>query len=99
LVNKKTCREGGDESVDEVKGDCGPQEGGDLLISCDNELEISRVSDPKVIPAGQIKIFTSLLKIKKGVKGSYLCKIVLFGKDENDILISGVNKDIIIEVS
>ena len=107
LVNEQTCpdvedaiREGNgisDEFDLPHHDDCGPQDGIDLLISCDNELKINKVSEPKTIPAGEVQNFMSILDIKKGVKGSYLCKIIVFGNNAEGELIQGFTKDLIIE--
>lgn len=103
LVNEKygaiegmVCPEGEEGGPD---GDCGPQNGIDLLIKCSNELGISSVSLPSVIMAGEIQKFTSVLEVKKGVKGNYICEIRVFGNDEDGDSIEGFKKDLIIEVA
>jgi len=78
--------------------DCGPQEGIDLIVRCDNELQINEVSLPKKILSGEIQTFTSLFSIKKGVSGRYLCNLRVFGHDSNDVEITGYAKDLTIEV-
>jgi len=78
--------------------DCGPQEGIDLIIRCDNELQINEVSLPKKILSGEIQTFTSLFSIKKGVSGRYLCNLRVFGHDSNGVEITGYAKDLTIEV-
>jgi hypothetical protein len=51
----------------------------DLLVKCDNGLQINKVSDTKIILSGEIETFTTIIQIKKGVKGSFLCNMGLFG--------------------
>jgi len=89
--NAKVCPQGASE--EDV--DCGPQKNGiDLLISCENGLQISRVSDPKKIPAGEVSTFMSIINIKNGVKGTFLCQIKLYGDG-----VENIEKDLTIEVN
>jgi len=82
----------------DIKSDCGPHEGIDLLIRCDNELKINKISNPRTIAVGEAEEFSAILHIKKGIKGSYLCKILVFGNNAEGELIQGFAKDLIVEV-
>lgn len=94
LLDENSCPDGAEEEIE----DCGPQDGIDVLVKCDNELKINKVSLPKLIMAGETQSFISILDIKKGVKGNYLCEIVVFGNNPDGSLIEGFQKDLTIEV-
>ena len=78
---------------DEGEFDCGPQDGVDIIVRCDNELRVNSVSNPKKIMSGEVQDFTSIIEVRKGVKGTYLCELEVFGEGIVDY-----NKDITIEV-
>jgi len=83
---------------DEGMHDCGPRNDGiDLLLSCDNALSINKVSQAKDIFAGEVQEFTSIINVKEGAKGTFLCSIRIFGDTASGI-ITGFQKDIVIEV-
>jgi hypothetical protein len=72
--------------------------GVDLLFVCDNELQIISRSIPKVINVGDYETFSSVIKIKKGIQGTFLCNIKVLGQDEETNEIQGYEKDLTIEV-
>ena len=109
LVNEQTCPDiedaiiRGEASPTEEfdlpdKDDCGPHDGVDLLVRCDNELEINKLSNPKIISAGDVQTFSIVLNIKRGIKGRYLCQITVFGNNAEGDLIQGFTEDLTIEV-
>jgi len=78
--------------------DCGPRPSVDLLMTCSNELRINKLSNPKVIKAGEVESFTMVLEIREEVKGNFLCTMSVFGFDADGDEIEGVGKDLSIEV-
>jgi len=78
--------------------DCGPHDGIDILIRCDNKLMINKLTNPKVIKAGEVESFTTVLDINKRSKGSHLCKLIVFENDAKGNLIENFQKDLVIEV-
>ncbi len=78
--------------------DCGPQDGVDILVRCDNELKITEVSNPKMILSNEIQEFTTIFRIGKDVEGRYLCNVKLFGNKVDGSHIAGMTRDITVEV-
>ncbi|MFH1642514.1 MAG: hypothetical protein ABIC04_06485 [Nanoarchaeota archaeon] len=79
FIDEDNCPEPDDD-------DCHPGDDGvDLLLRCDNDLTINKISEPKIILSQETVTYTIIIEIKKGIKGTYLCEIKLFGDEVGDI--------------
>lgn len=79
--------------------DCGPNDGIDLLVKCGGGLKISKISQPRIIKAGETQNFMLVLDIIGEAKNNYLCEINVFGNALDGTPIEGFKENLEIEVN